>query len=636
MKKLFTFLFLLLGSHAAWSAPLCNVTIGGTYFYNSQYPTRTTQGDTWFSLWGSSGARVSCNDCNGPNNAYGDANLAFMSISNDALNIQPINGFASYKSNSTGWPAGSNWKSDGMVAYNNQYIWEVTQQNETSFYQSSGSIISSTDDGASWCRPEDNTCTTTPPSNGSYMWGDTVMSRMYFIQYTQNNVPVPGGVNPDNSDTQINFLTRDEKTSSLHAGYILKSSLANGWNGATNYMMWQGGSNYSAFYSSAAAIQCTYGNVTSNCFTNLIGITYIPQRNIYLMAVGNAGGVGMQLWTASSYLGPYIFTATTHLATNSQVTSGFPDPLSFSVSRVRSNPNIDKVKILWNGDFSLATSTPTTNAYSVFWTDFYLTDYVQKTKTSTVDVHGGLKNRYMYPRNSLLAEWRFVDSPSYISGSTPTAVVPDFSPGGAFPLYFTTTTVFGGGSNYPLISNFGLENGHIAVSAHTFGYSPTPLTNSLSDFTVAFVALNVTSANDFPPIVGGNYATSKGISITRNGSGTTQLSANIPGSSFGVLSATNVYVPGKWMAGVYTRKSGGLALYMADLPTVSSCCYTTASGVTPLGIGTYPNNTGSSTYMYGTYALIYIWNRGMDAVEARSLIQNTIKPDMASYGIFLP
>ncbi len=148
----------------ALSIGICYGQLAGRFSgpvrYNDQ-AGQTTNGDTWFTLWGPYGIRTTMNDGTGINSSN-NSNVAFFD-QNSTLNTivlkNALTGLGGFTETGIGDCSGSeSVKSTNPVAYNGLYIIPIQcLDNTPPFPVAKSKLIFSTaaDDGAHWARSED-------------------------------------------------------------------------------------------------------------------------------------------------------------------------------------------------------------------------------------------------------------------------------------------------------------------------------------------------------------------------------------------------------------------------------------------------------------------------------------------------
>jgi hypothetical protein len=309
-------------------APITSVTFGSAFNYNSGWSSKYILGDTFFSTWADDGnTYVTCNDCNGFQTGGTSGNqhdirqstLSTLDSSTTGTEVNATTTFNEWGGNSLSSVDDSNFKSGGLISISGTLYLEVHRFcNNTYFYN--GTLVKSTNHGASWTPSTGNSGGTTNPYS-SIMWagqtsggnvcdtgGHTAYNRAKFpsgfIQYGQDYT----GNGPDGSGTYVYaYLSVDgpssgggDSTPAAHKVFlarVLISAISN-----LNAADWQyytgagsGGLDPLSWSSSvASAVPVLDGNSCTGCS----GQPHIP---------GVYGGTGQYL----PHYGQYLYVGET-------------------------------------------------------------------------------------------------------------------------------------------------------------------------------------------------------------------------------------------------------------------------------------------------------------------------------------
>lgn len=322
---------------------ITSVSYGTPYRYLNNYPTKYTQGDSWYSTWGDDGnTYVMCNDCTVPQTAPPLQNFMLNTLSGYAANSSTTITMVPGNALLTPWGRNSDPASDGNLSFKSAgllcftpsgaphgYLYLVTRRiaNATWVF-SSMQLIKTTNYGASW--------TPVPPgTNQPYNSAGPPVEPMVpnqplpadFVQYGQ----CYSGTSVDNSANYIYVAVEESITTSLHRARRWLARVPVGAIDNLNIADWQyytgpvgaadGGTN-SAYWGSSltgATVVFDPAPLAATVGTCCGEIRYLPRYQSYVYF--GSGDQSTGVYTLNAFQAPHPWGPWT-LIPGGQYTSG--------------------------------------------------------------------------------------------------------------------------------------------------------------------------------------------------------------------------------------------------------------------------------------------------------------------------
>jgi hypothetical protein len=338
---------------------------------------RSTYGDTSHSAWASSGVYVTFADghgftgtdgCNAANTGYNLMVSQFTGAGfpyTDGCQINLMSSFGSIaQTNTGGWTDGYTWKPSGIIYINDGqtatglYLWVERQLDSSPFTSANPSLMYSPDGGTTWCAPGHSgaQCSVNgdPPAANTQMFTSSKECLLFFVQYEKN---AAGTVNVDGETAYIYVFAEDNSGNRI----LMRAARGANLQSAVSWQFYTGAvggniaasGNWSSSDASATVIQTGgyEGQVVYIPYYGYIWVSYAASAPVFSIA--------------SQLTGPW-----TSAYSESEIGGGlyeFPALDLSSVSVSSQLPFSATAYIRFAGSYTLQTSNPATNNYSMFW-----------------------------------------------------------------------------------------------------------------------------------------------------------------------------------------------------------------------------------------------------------------------------
>ena len=622
-------LFLLLFSFPCWAQ--YDVSFSYPWSYNIAHPSALSYGDTWgWNLNASGTTYMGCNDCTGIN-ASNDSNIAFLKFTDATLHSASlVNAMTNYGlsvhpgiGQCSGTSPASTQKSSGMVSVGGTFYWWTGCQLQGGVYpQENVVVIKSTDSGANWCRPQDQTCSGSPVSTTSMWAGTTLMGYAAPIQYCADNASC--GVSVDGAATYLNILNIAGDGSGMYASRIAYSDLSASWYDATKYAAWQGGSSWTAWngsnFGTPAAVQCIVSGVTRNCVSGQdfgpehFYVAWLPNLSTYVMVTdwsnGNAGSI--LVWTASAFTGPWTLQRQLpqlRAGLTQPVAPSFVGIAAASIAQVSSAPVTYTMTLVYDGPYTQAGI----GQYSIY----EQTLQISATTTDPRNTISGLigNTASQFPAAGLWALWLF--EPTSLCPN-----MPDYSLGGAHPLVVSSSTSVAA-ALIPTTSEYGLSITDQGIYPSPWHVN-LPTLPTFGDWTFFVIARARGTQSTNSTLLGSVNETTGGAmaGIWRSTGPVMQASfcvATYTDCGSDLKTVANI-TDGNWFALVYSRS--GSVLSLTTTTTQASPVTTTYknNAVTwPMAINQFTSNSDSSNFGSYEFAAVGVWTQAFDKLATAKI-----------------